>query len=136
MRKPKLHCSSSLSATVVYPTQHEISKMLEMSLNRENGMKRWWQQQLTEVQKKGLIENVIHRNLVNSDRQEDVLNINGLRTVKQERRVSLVRAGTFSLAEAETTLRGVARSLELERKKGYVGQGAPITSGHLQRMRH
>jgi hypothetical protein len=28
------------SATVVNPTQNEISKMLEMSLNRENGMKR------------------------------------------------------------------------------------------------
>jgi hypothetical protein len=30
------------SATVVYPTQHEISKMLEMSLNRENEKKRWY----------------------------------------------------------------------------------------------
>jgi hypothetical protein len=26
---------------LVYPTQHEISKMLEMSPNRENEMKRW-----------------------------------------------------------------------------------------------
>ncbi len=38
--KPKLHCLRFLSATVVYPTQREISKMLEMLLNRENGMRR------------------------------------------------------------------------------------------------
>jgi hypothetical protein len=67
--------------------------------------------------------------------KNDVLNINGLRTVRQEESDWLVRAGTFSLAEAETTLRGIARSLKLERK-GTLAKGAPITLEHLQRMHH
>jgi len=54
-----------LAATVVYPTQHEISIMLEMSSNHDKGMKIWCsssRRRRGQNFKKRLIGNVIHRN--------------------------------------------------------------------------
>ena len=45
-----------------------------------------------------------------------VLDMNGMRTVKQEGGMVLIRAGTSSLAEAETALRGIVPGIKLERK--------------------